>query len=289
MQHRIDSFTNHEGLKIHTESWLPDVEPTAVVILVHGHAEHIGRYTHVVDALVKQGWAVYGLDHKGHGQSEGVRALFKNIKQEPVKDLRQYFEQARAQHPHLPIAMIGHSMGSVISLMFTLEYQDDLAALVVTGTATTGEELLSRPLLAMAQVLGTLTPRIRVSRGSEPLTTDPEVNQAFEDDPLVVHGAMRAGMGWAIIKAGREINERAHELTLPLLIGHGEEDGITPISGSYTIYERASSAHKRLLTYPGMRHEIMNEPIQEQVLADITGWLSEHLLTHEAGSPEPIV
>ncbi|MCB9458872.1 MAG: lysophospholipase [Anaerolineaceae bacterium] len=278
MQHSTGSFTNKDGLKIYTESWLPDREPTAVVMIVHGHAEHIGRYSHVAAALVKQGWAVYGLDHKGHGQSEGERAHYASV-DEPVADLRQYFEQVQARHAGLPIAMLGHSMGSIISLMFTLKYQKDLAALVITGTATKGEDAYPKALIPVVRLLGTLAPRLRLNLGgdSSVLTTDPAVNQAFDDDPLVMHKPMSAGLGWVLIKAGREINQRAHELKLPLLIGHGEEDKLTPISGSYTVHKQAGSPDKKLITYPGMRHEVMNEPIRDQVLADIIGWLNDRL------------
>jgi len=274
MHHTIDHFINPQGQHIHTESWLPSTPARAAILVVHGYAEHIGRYTHVAEALASAGYAIYGLDHRGHGRSTGVRAHFRHL-DEPVNDLIIYYHRIRRAQPDLPIIVLGHSMGTLISLTFTLRLQDQLAGLILSGTAINGDETVTLPLQILGTVLRPIVPLLRLvpGQGTEALTTDPVMVEAARTDPLSDHGMWRVGMGTLLLQTGRKLRKRLPELTLPLLLLHGEDDTITPVSGARAIYSQANSADKTLLLYPGMRHEVMNELERQRVLEEIISWL----------------
>ncbi len=271
------SFTTLDNLKIHTVTWLPVGKPRAGIFLVHGYGEHIGRYTHVAEALVNAGYAVFGLDHRGHGKSDGLQAYFETIEQ-PIKDLAQYFEQVQQQYPNLKLFMLGHSMGSLLALAFALKYQAELAGLLISGCAVNGDEAVPGVILGLANLLKNIMPTTPLIPGlpASELSTDTAVVDAYQKDPLVYTGAWRVGMGALLINTGKILREQANKLTLPVLILHGENDKITPPSGSKVIYEKAASKDKTLTMYPGMRHEIMNEREKARVLADILAWLNNH-------------
>jgi len=277
MKHTISTFQSTDGLKIHTESWLPDGEPKAIVIIVHGYAEHIGRYVHVAERLVQAGYAVYGLDHRGHGQSDGLRAHFDDFAH-PVNDLKQYFDQIKAKHHEKKIFLWAHSMGSLIGLTFALRYQDELAGMVVSGTAVNGDETQPAPLIVVDRILSKIIPKVALIQAlpATVLSHDPAIVSAYDSDPLNYRGKWRVLLGSLLIEAGQRIRARAGELRLPLLLLHGSDDQVVPKSGSEVIYQQAGSTDKTLKIYPGLYHEVHNELEKEMVLNDAVNWLDQH-------------
>lgn len=277
MHHSEGTFTASDGLQIFTQSWLPDTAPSAIDILVHGYGEHSGRYSHVAEMLVAAGYGVYTLDHRGHGKSEGLRAYYDSI-DEPVRDLEQYFQDIQQQQPNQKIFMIGHSMGSLIALKFTLRNQAKLAGLVLSGTAVNSTDTVPGFQRSLLNVLRSFAPKFPLvpSLSADALSTDPQTVRDYDADPLNYRGSWRIGLAAELLKVSEELQSRAKELTLPLFVIHGEADEITPIAGAHTIYNRASSTDRTLKTYPGMRHEIFNELERETVFADLRGWLQAH-------------
>lgn len=269
----IDGFKTSDGLQIHTRVWLPSGSPRAVIVLVHGIGEHIQRYEHVARAFTEAGFAVYGLDHRGHGQSEGTRAHFDNFDQ-PVADLRQYFLMVKEAVGNLPIIVYGHSMGSLISLIFTLRYQSEIAALISTGTPLNVDATLSPALIAVGKLLGRIVPLLPFGKlDIDGLSTDPAVATAYRNDPLILQKPTRVGIGLQVVVNGQKVREQVNQLTLPMLILHGEDDPVCPASGSRLLDERAQSDDKTLTVYPGMYHEVHNEVEKDRVISDILAWL----------------
>jgi alpha-beta hydrolase superfamily lysophospholipase len=272
------NFVNADGQKIFTRSWQPQQAGRGVVLIAHGLGEHSGRYEHVGQKLADAGYHAYALDHLGHGQSEGKRVQVRNHS-DFIRDLRQFYDKVRQQHPDHKPYLLGHSMGSVISLQFTLNNPDTLKALIVTGTATDVGSTVSTALRSVVRFVVRVAPGMPVSPALDDpkrLTSDPEMQQKWHADPLVNRGATPASIATYIVETGEMIQNRASELKLPILIMHGEADQITPISGSRIVHQRAGSADKTLVTYPGMQHEIMNEVEREKVLGRILDWLSQH-------------
>ena len=127
MRHTESTFTSSDGLSIYHQAWLPDGDTRAVVLLFHGLAEHSGRYEHVALALVEAGYAVHALDHRGHGKSDGPRVYVKKY-DEFQRDLLQFRRLVEAQHPGLPLVVLGHSMGGNLAVGHVLDHQDGVRA-----------------------------------------------------------------------------------------------------------------------------------------------------------------
>lgn len=277
MQTQQSTFQSHDGLEIHTYSYCATEEPRAVVLITHGYGEHMGRYEHVILALVEQGYAVYGLDHRGHGYSDGARALFRTL-DDPLQDMRRVFDQARADYPDHDIFMLGHSMGSLLTLAFALKYEREIAGIIVTGVATHGGQRVSPIIRRIGETLMNVVPQLPIQPPGPPtdLNSDPVMLQKWEDDPLNYKGWWKVGMGGLLIRKGEEVAGQVHRLTLPMLIMHGSEDVVTPIDGSYHLHQVAASDDKTLKVWNGMKHEVLNEVERDQVFAVLLSWLDAH-------------
>lgn len=277
MKHETGSFKTADGLTLHTESWLPETEPRAVVLISHGIGEHIGRYEHVAARLIEADYAVYGLDHRGHGKSEGTRAYFESF-DHPIENLKQYLDTVKAAQPGKPIFLYGHSLGSLIALAFTLHYQRELAGLIITGTPLEVESSQPALLISAGNLLNSITPTLPVTAlSTKHLSHDPAVVSAYENDPLVYHGNVRVRMGYHIIHVSREVKTRLGEIKLPLLVLHGGDDRICPPAGGEVLYKGAGSTDKTHKVYDGLYHEIHNEYEKDVVLTDIVNWLNLHV------------
>jgi alpha-beta hydrolase superfamily lysophospholipase len=241
--------------------------PTHVVLLAHGYGEHCGRYEHVAAALVDAGAVVTAVDHVGHGKSDGDRVVVADFER-VVDDLHLADEQARAQHPGLPVVLIGHSMGGLIAARYAQRYGDSLAAVVLSGPLVGdwgGAALLDLPELPDAPL------------DSTTLSRDPEVGRAYEADPLVWHGSFQRPTIEAIARGLAAVQEGPSLGSLPLMWAHGEDDRLVPLAGS-----RTGVAHLRGETYverhyPGAQHEIFNETNRDEVLADVVAFIRDVL------------
>jgi alpha-beta hydrolase superfamily lysophospholipase len=270
-------LTTSDGLLLHYHTWTPLQPPRALVMVAHGIGEHGGRYDHFGRALAQAGYLVAAPDHRGHGRSGGPRTHFDSFDQ-PVADLRQLYELLVRQNRGVPVFLYGHSMGSAVALKYALSYQSELRGLILTGTVITLGEGQPPLLLAALRLVAPRLPMLRLvpSLPTDTLSTDEAVVRAYEADPLVDHQRLRVGMVYQMIELGREIRSQAHRLVIPLLIMHGEDDQLTPISGAQFLYREASTGDKTLRTFPGLRHELINERGRESIIQEMIGWLNKH-------------
>ena len=134
MQSAIGTLVGQKNFKLKYGQWYPEGTPKAVAVVVHGMGEHRGRYPLVIDELVARNYAVFAIDHRGHGQSQGVRAHIESFPYY-VEDLHLLYKTAHESHPDLPVVIVGHSLGALISLHYTLKHQESIKALVLSGPA----------------------------------------------------------------------------------------------------------------------------------------------------------
>jgi alpha-beta hydrolase superfamily lysophospholipase len=169
-------------------------------------------------------------------------------------------------------------MGSLVGLEFALRFQDQLAGMVVTAAAVTGDETRSPAMIALARVMSKIAPKTPVvpALRAALLSHDAAVVADYDSDPLNYRGPWRPRIGWLLLDAGRRIRARAAELQLPIIFMHGGEDAIVPVSGSEFMYQHVSSSDKTLKVYPGLFHEIHNELEKNVVLTDALNWLDQH-------------
>jgi lysophospholipase len=272
-QHDEGTLTSFDGLTIHHQSWRPDGDPKAVVLLVHGLGEHSGRYRHVAERLVAAGYAVHALDHRGHGKSDGKRVFVKSY-DEFMADLIQFRGHVEAQHPGLPLVVLGHSMGGNLAVGHVLDHQDGVAGLALSGPALAVSDALSPVQIKIFKLIAKVAPGVRPEGlDASAISRDQAVVDAYRADPLVYTGKMSAGIGAALIDAMERFPAHYPSLRLPLLIMHGTDDRLADISGSKSLEAGAVNADVTTHYYDGLYHEIFNEPEQAQVLDDLVTWL----------------
>jgi acylglycerol lipase len=267
-------FPGMRETTLHAQAWLPEGEPRAVVVISHGLAEHGGRYAALAERLVARNYAVYALDHRGHGRSPGGRANIERFAY-VVSDLGTFVGRAQRQHPGHPAFLIGHSMGGAIALGCALQFPDALKGLVLSAPALTiGEDVsalkswLVRLLSAVAPGVGALTlPATAISR-------DPAVVSAYERDPLVYRGSVPARTLAELLAAINQFPERVPRLRVPVLVQHGTADSLVPCDANRSIYAALGQPKQRAIrTYEGLFHEIYNEPERDRVIRDLEAWL----------------
>ncbi|MFL9654591.1 alpha/beta hydrolase [Streptomyces sp. PB17] len=259
---REHTLTGTRG-RIAVRAW-PSGHPRYVALLVHGYGEHTGRYEEVAGVLTGHGAAVYAPDHTGHGRSDGERVVVEDF-EDVVTDVHAVADLARADHPGLPLVMVGHSMGGLIASRYAQRHPGELTALVLSGPVI-GDWELPRRLLALEEI-----PDTPISPAS--LSRDPAVGAAYAADPLVWHGPMKRPTLRAFVRTLETVAEGGDVGRLPLLWLHGDDDRLVPLPGSRVGVEPLSGGDLTERIYPGARHEVFNETNRAEVFADVTRFL----------------
>nr|WP_296774352.1 alpha/beta hydrolase [Rhodococcus sp. (in: high G+C Gram-positive bacteria)] len=274
MQRTESTFTGVRGTRIVYDVWTPDTASTGLLVLSHGLGEHARRYDHVIARLGELGLTIYALDHRGHGRSGGKRLELKRW-EDFTDDLHELFRIARAAQPDVKNFLLGHSMGGAIALSYALEHQQELDALMLSGPAVVLGDSTPKILIPVGKILGKVAPGVPVqSLDSADVSRDPAVVAAYENDPLVHHGKVPAGLASRFVGAMESFPARLPSLTLPVLLQHGSDDKLADVAGSRMIAERAGSTDLTIEVYDGLYHEVFNEPENERVLDDLIRWLS---------------
>jgi len=230
----------------------------------------------VADRLTALGLRVAVPDHRGHGKSGGPRCDTRDVTEFTI-DLETLRKLTVIDGK--PTYLLGHSMGGLVALDYALDHQSDLTALMLSGALVLPGEDQPPYLIAIAKVLGKVVPTLgTLALDPNSVSRDPKVVAAYEADPLNYHGKVKAGTGAALLNRLKTFPDRLPSLTLPLLVMHGEKDKLTNPEGSKLVDRLTGSTDKTLTIYPGLFHEIFNEPEQDQVLTDLTTWLEKHLV-----------
>jgi len=271
------TFDGVGGVRIVYDVWTPDTTPKAVVVLSHGLGEHARRYDHVAQRFGESGLVTYALDHRGHGRSGGKRVLLKDMS-EYTGDFHTLVGIAAREYPGLKCIVLGHSMGGAIVFAYGVERPDNYDLMVLSGPAVVAQAA-EPPLLAIAaKTLGVVAPGLPLQDlDVNAISRDPAVVDAYNTDPLVHHGKVPAGIARALLQVGETMPRRAAALTAPLLVVHGSEDRLIPVDGSRRLVECVGSPDVELKVYPGLYHEVFNEPERDQVLDDVVSWITARL------------
>ncbi|QDM40348.1 alpha/beta hydrolase [Altererythrobacter sp. TH136] len=267
-------LTGHGGVELFAQGWLPEGPVRDVIAIAHGFAEHGGRYGNLVERLVPHGYALYALDHRGHGRSGGKRALVDRMAW-VIEDFHKFVSEVRARHGGQRIKLLGHSMGGNVAFGYALRWPEDLSGLILSGpliggSAPAGQRLIVKLLSAIAPGLGT------VALPPEAVSRDPAVVKAYAADPLVTIGKVPARTAHELFAPLPGYLARAPGMKVPVLIQHGEADALVPLKGARPTIDAIGASDKTVITYPGLFHEIYNEPEKDAVIGDLTRWLEAH-------------
>jgi alpha-beta hydrolase superfamily lysophospholipase len=275
VRQRRGTFSGVRGVPIAHREWLPDGEARGSVVIAHGINEHGGRYAHVAERLVRDGWLVAVIDHRGHGLSGGRRAAIERF-DDWVADLDTYARRVLVGAPK-PVFMLGHSLGGLIALVYALHHQDSLTGLVLSSPSVIPPKGVSPAALRTGRMLSRVAANLPVvALRLDAVSRDPAVVTAYRDDPLVHLGRVRARTGAEILDAIAEVQRDIGRLTLPLLCVQGTVDRLVDPGSARWVDEHAGSADHTLRIYEGLYHEVFNEPERDTVLDDVAGWLDAH-------------
>jgi len=273
-------FEGEDANSFYVRGWEPETEskPKAVIALVHGLGEHVGRYEHVAKAMTDAGYVMAGFDLRGHGKSGGARGHFPSLDM-VMQDITRFRQFLSTRYADLPQFIYGHSLGGLLTLTYTLQNRSDLQGAIVTGPGLRTALQEQKAKIALAKLLGGLLPTVTIPSDLDvkTLSRDPQVVQKYVDDSLV-HDKTSLGFGKAALGAIDYCFAHAKEYPYPLLLMHGKADRLTYSSGSEDFARLASEKNKDVMLklWDGLYHEIHNEPEQAEVFKAMIDWLDKH-------------
>jgi len=254
MTHQEGTFTGPHDSKIYYQAWLPDTDPKAIILLVHGLAEHSGRYMNLVNHFVPRVYV------------ERFRDFTYTIK--------TYFDMIQAWQPGKPVYLIGHSMGGLICAVYLLDHQKDFAGSVLSGASVKIPKHISPITITIEKIFSKILPKFGlIQLEADGVSRDPGVVQAYVTDPLVCTGKVTARLAGELLGATQRIMSEAEKIVLPILILHGGADKLVESDASRWFHDRIRSTDKTLKIYPGLYHEVFNEPEHGVVLRDVERWM----------------
>lgn len=263
------------GLTIFYRTWRPAGAARGVVAICHGVNSHSGQYLWVGEQLMKAGFAVYALDLRGRGKSEGARFYVEDIA-DYVDDLARLIALAKSREPGLPVFLLGHSAGGVVACSYALDRQKELAGLVCESVAFE----VPAPDFALSAIKGLarFAPRLRVlTLKNRDFSRDRKTVDAMNADPLIAGEVQPAATVAALVRADERLRKSFGRITIPVFILHGTADKATKPSGSKFFHANAGSRDKTLKLYDGHFHDLLNDLGKQGVLTDIRGWIEKRL------------
>jgi alpha-beta hydrolase superfamily lysophospholipase len=257
-----------DGTELLVREWPAPAEAVGDVLLVHGLGEHSGRYEHVGAWLGAAGLAVHSYDQRGFGASTGRRAWARRVTDFHA-DLADRLAALRSASGGRPAAVYAHSLGGLIALGAVLDgtVRPDLLVLSAPGLGST----VGRATRLAVAVLGRVAPTVELPNGirGEQLSRDPKVGEWYVADPRN-HHRTTAHLGRGLLAEVRRVNAALDRLAVPALVIHGADDTVVPPAASEAL-GRLPGVERRL--YPGIRHELHNEPEGAAIVADVAAWL----------------
>jgi len=242
----------------------------ALVIVVHGLCEHQGRYDYVAERLNEAGFTVYLFDHRGHGRSKGKSVYFNDFN-EIVDDLHVVVTAAASENPGVPLFVLGHSMGGYAAALFGTKYPGLVKGILLSGALTRYSMQSFGPLPMQGDPDSYLPNSLEAA-----ICSDSAVVEAYVNDPYVkkeisvaLCNSIGCGVDW--------LKENAGQFQYPVLVMHGANDSLVSEQDSRDFFGEIASKDKGLLIFPGLLHEILNEPSRDDVLNHVIKWIGLRL------------
>jgi alpha-beta hydrolase superfamily lysophospholipase len=277
MKYTEGKFKSVREANIYYKGWLPDGEVKAGLFLVHGLGEHCCRYDNHVNYFVPKGYAIYGLDHLGHGKSDGQQEVIERFS-DYTDTLTIYYKMVKGWQAGKPIFIMGHSMGGLIASYYLLDHQADFNGAILSAPAIKVSDNISTTTITMGKMLSVIAPKAGVlALDPTGISRDPEVVKAYVEDPLVFHGKTPARLAAEMLKAMQRVTAEVEKITLPIIVVQGSEDRLIDPEGAQMLYDKAGSKDKTLKIYQGAYHEVHNEPEREIMFKDVETWLASRL------------
>ncbi|MES2209211.1 MAG: lysophospholipase [Chloroflexota bacterium] len=279
MPSTTDSATTRDGIRLLIRHW-EAAAPRAGVLLVHGVGEHSGRYEEVGEQLSAAGLEAFAWDLRGFGASGGERAWVDRFDRFH-DDVEDRLAATRAALPGRPVILYGHSMGGLIALGYTLSERPKPDLLVLSAPGI--DDDLAAWKHKLAPLLARVAPRLSIPNGITPamLSRDDDRQEAARTDELML-GASTAKLGAAAFAEQARVRAAASGLAVPALVIHGLDDPIVPARATEPLAALGIVTRR---TYPGIRHELHNEPEGPAIIADVIAWIDDRLVASQGPGP----
>lgn len=272
MAHRQFELHSADGVCLQGQAWLPP-QPRAVIALVHGIAEHSGRYAWFAERASQQELGVVSVDLRGHGRSPGERSYVERF-DDYLQDVDALLAKAEELAAGGPVFLMGHSMGGAIALRWLAQRGRPVAGLVLSSAALKIGGDVPRALVALAPLLSRWLPHLRGTRFDPAvISRDPAAVAAYVGDPLISLQAPPARTGAELLQVMAANRAAAPGLTLPVYLFHGDADRLTDPAGSQEIFDLWGGPDRSLRLWPGSRHETLNDLDREAVAAELLNWV----------------
>ena len=264
-----------DGQNVFFRSWHPVDKARASVVIIPGFNAHSGYYGWVAEQLVVDGFAVYAVDLRGRGRSDGERFYVEEF-EDYVRDVEALTDIVKSREAGNPILMLGHSAGGVVACLYTLDHPAELIGLICESFA---HELPAPDfVLSVFKRLSHIAPHKHLLRlPTERFSRDPIAVAAMNNDPLIENETQPTQTMAALVRADERLKKEFHLITLPVLILHGTLDENTRPSGSQHFYDTVGSTDKTLKLYDGGLHDLLNDTDKQLVMTDVKTWISRHL------------
>ena len=227
------------------------------------------------DQFAADGLAVYAIDLRGRGKSEGERFYVERFS-DYLEDVDKLVGIAKARHPGLPVFMLGHSAGGVIATSYVFEHQSEIAGLICESFAS--DVGLPDAVSLILKGISHLTPHLHLySLKNADFSRDPQAVQRMNNDPLIAKESQPAETAAEMLKAADRLRENMPKFAAPVFIIHGTADKATRPAGSQYFYDTAASTDKTLKLYEGHFHDLLNDVGKEGVMGDIKAWVNKRL------------
>ena len=277
IEHKEARFIGTGGISLYWRCWLPGRSPRAILAVVHGVAEHVGRYANLASRMAKEQYATCAFDLRGHGRSEGRRGHI-GAWQEYRADLSRFLQLVADEFPGRPAFLFGHSMGALIVLDYIMRQPSFVRGAIVSGAPIRPTGVAKPYLVALARAFSLVLPTLALPLGldTSALSRDPAVVEAYKRDPLILR-KMTARWGIEALATVEWVRDHPRHIGLPLLILHGAADRLNLPEGAQELFNRVQCPDKQLRTYPGSLHEFLNDLDHDRAESDILEWIGLHL------------
>lgn len=278
MKHTTGDFQGAGGLRLREQSWLPEGNPKAAMILHHGLWDYADYYAPFAEELTRRGYAAFAYDIRGHGNSDGERYFVQSFSQY-IEDLDIFIKRVRQRVASLPLFLFGHSLGGLVATTYGIEHvQNDLRGFIISGAGLKPGKDVTPLLKTLVPIIGTLVPKLPSYKPDFALASrDKTVAERKEKDSLIDHKGLPARSGAEGLRAMANVQAKMEQFVAPVLIMHGTADHWTNIEGSQEFGKRASSKDKALKLYEGFYHELLTDTEKQRVWNDVVGWMDARL------------
>lgn len=265
MKYTEYDLNNSENFRFPLRKWVPETTPKGLILLIHGHSDHGGRFKIVAEAFVKEGFIFVAPDLRGNGKTEGKRGHFDTLDQ-MMADIKFLLDESKKSYPGIPVILYSQSMGGNLAINYALQFPEDLKCVVASSPWLRLTKPPVAPVQWLASVINKINPGFTIPNGlnGDDLCHDKKEAQAYIDDPLN-HGKVSVSTFFNIKNSGEWAIKNASKLKIPMLLMHGDADPITSYAASQEFHKNSNS-FLTFLSFKGLFHELHNEPGEKEMI-----------------------